>query len=339
MDYAQKEIITPRLTTAYCHAGQAGKPRLMLLHGNASSGVFYHSLMRRMESRYELAAPDLRCFGGSDALDVDATRGLRDFSDDLDEFAQGLGWEQFSLLGWSLGGGVAMQYAIDHGEKLEKLILQAPLSPFGFGGTYDSDGKKLQPVGLGSGAGCANAQLIAALQTGDRAFIGQVIDTVYVAPPYQLDSALRENYIDSVLTTRLGDGKYPGTREMASVWPFLLPGERGVCNTMAPNWCDLSPLADIPHKPPILWIRGAQDIMVSDTSLCDLAYLGKVGAVPGWPGDDQCPPQPMLSQTRYVLDRYAANGGAYRETVIPGGHGCMLDHEDEFVAELTAFLG
>ncbi len=78
--------------------------------------------------------------------------------------------------------------------------------------------------------------------------------------------------------------------------------------------------------------------MVSDTRACDLASLGKAGLVPGYPGEEVCPPQPMLSQTRFVLDRYSANGGSYHEAVIPGGHGCMLDREDEFIYELRSFF-
>ena len=46
----------------------------------------------------------------------------------------------------------------------------------------------------------------------------------------------------------------------------------------------------------------------------------------------------MLSQTRYVLEKYKANGGKYEEVVIAGGHGPMLDNEDGFVAELLRFL-
>ncbi|MEG1633598.1 MAG: alpha/beta hydrolase, partial [Oscillospiraceae bacterium] len=334
MYFKPEKIQTSRLETTYYRAGKPGLPKLMLIHGNASSAVFYHPLMKRLQERFDMIAPDMRGFGDSEALAVDATRGMRDFSDDADALAEALGWDSFSLLGWSLGGGVAMQYAIDHGEKLEKLILEAPLSPFGFGGTYDEDGKKLQPLGLASGGGCANPQLVAAIEKGDRAFIAQVLDTVYVAPPFQIDPELKELYIDGVLSTKLGEGLYPGDSAAAAVWPFFAAGDRGICNTMAPNFCDLSALADIAQKPPILWIRGAQDIMVSDTSLCDLAYLGKVGAVPGWPGEPACPPQPMLAQTRYVLEKYKAAGGTYSESVIPGGHGCMLDNEPPFSAAL-----
>lgn len=145
---------------------------LRAAHGAAGGRVLY-------------GRPDLRCFGGSDTLPVDATRGMRDFSDDIHELVEALGWDTFSILGWSMGGGVAMQYAIDHSERLEAIVLQSPLSPFGFGGTYGVDGKKLEPLGLASGAGCANAQLIAALQTGDRAFIGSVIDSIYVTPSFK----------------------------------------------------------------------------------------------------------------------------------------------------------
>ncbi|MBS1419557.1 MAG: alpha/beta hydrolase [Oscillospiraceae bacterium] len=338
MFFETKTVKTPRLTMAYHHAGKSGAPRLMLIHGNASSSLFYLPIMKRLEDRFELVAPDMRCFGESEALPVDATRGMRDFSDDVDAFAEAIGWDSFSLLGWSLGGGIAMQYAIDHGEKLEKLILQSPLSPFGFGGTYDEDGKKLEPVGIASGGGCANVQLIASLQEGKRDFIAQTIDGVYVAPPYQIDPELKEMFIDSVMTTRVGEGMYPGNKTMAPVWPFVAAGNDGICNTMAPNFCDLSGLADIEKKPDVLWIRGAQDIMVSDNSLCDLAVLGKMGIVPGYPGEAVCPPQPMLKQTRYVLEKYKANGGSYREAVIHGGHGCMLDNEDGFIEEILSFM-
>ena len=235
-----KTITTSRLTTAYRVHGTPGARKLLLIHGNASSSAFYEPLMERLADEFYMVAPDLRCFGGSDALPVDATRGMRDFSDDIHELVEALGWDKFSILGWSLGGGMAMQYAIDHSERLEAVVLQAPLSPYGFGGTYDADGKKLEPLGLASGAGCANAQLVAALQSGDRAFIGSVIDTIYVTPTYQIEPALREKFIDSVLTTRVGEGFYPGNSTTCGSWPFVVAGDRGICNTMAPNWCDLS---------------------------------------------------------------------------------------------------
>ena len=86
MSLSYRTITTPRLTTAYLSAGTPGKPRLLLLHGNVSSAVFYEHLMERLADDFEMLAPDFRCFGHSSALPIDATRGMRDFSDDIAEF-------------------------------------------------------------------------------------------------------------------------------------------------------------------------------------------------------------------------------------------------------------
>lgn len=338
MYFETRTLKTERLNVAYHRAGSGGLPKLLLIHGNCSSSLFYQPLMKRLENSYDMIAIDLRCFGESEALPIDATRGLRDFSDDVDSFVNAIGWEKFSILGWSMGGGVCMQYAIDHGEKLEKIILQAPLSPFGFGGTYDEDGKKLEPLGLGSGAGTVNPQLVEALRDGGREFAAATIDGLYVVPEFKIKAELREMFIDSVLTTKVGEGMYPGDMVPAAVWPFVCAGVKGINNTMAPNYCDLSGLADIEKKPDILWIYGDKDLIVSDTSMCDVGFLGQIGLMPGWPGIEACPPQPMWKQTRFVLEKYKANGGFYQETVINGGHGCMLDNEDAFVKELLEFM-
>jgi pimeloyl-ACP methyl ester carboxylesterase len=117
------------------------------------------------------------------------------------------------------------------------------------------------------------------------------------------------------------------------------PGDRGVLNTMAPAHFRIDGLAAVDPKPPILGVRGTDDVIVSDTSLYDIAYLGSIGAVPGWPGPGTWPPQPMLAQTRAVLEDYAAAGGRYRETVIQdSGHGPLLDQPEQFRAALAEHL-
>jgi hypothetical protein len=94
-----------------------------------------------------------------------------------------------------------------------------------------------------------------------------------------------------------------------------------VLNTMAPTVFDVSTITELAVKPPVLWVRGDGDQIVSDTSAFDLAFLGSIGAVPRWPGEAAFGPQPMVRQTRAVLERYAASGGRYREVVLPAvGH-------------------
>ena len=334
----QQQLTTSRLTTTYYRAGQDGSPKLLLLHGNVSSSDFYLPLFPALAEQFDVVAPDLRCFGDSSALPVDATRGFRDWTDDLAAFVAALGWERFAIAGWSMGGCVAMQYAIDHGEQLTGLILINPGSPFGFGGTKDAEGTMLEPAGLASGGGCANAQLVQCLMTGEREFLRTTLNSVYFKPPFRMEPEWEERFIDCMAKTKVGDGMYPGDTRKVAQWPFVAAGDKGICNTMAPTHGNLSALSDLQVKPPVLWIRGDSDIMVSDTSLCDFGFLGQAGIVPGWPGVEVIPPQPMVSQTRTVLERYAANGGSFQEVVLPGGHACHLESSAEFVKAVTAFL-
>jgi pimeloyl-ACP methyl ester carboxylesterase len=86
-------------------------------------------------------------------------------------------------------------------------------------------------------------------------------------------------------------------------------------------------------------VRGDKDAIVSDTSFFDLAFLGSLGVVPGWPGAEVCPPQPMVGQTRAVLDRYAAAGRAYTEVVYENcGHSPHVERPAEFAVELLKLL-
>ncbi len=80
--------------------------------------------------------------------------------------------------------------------------------------------------------------------------------------------------------------------------------------------------------------------MISNAALLDIAALGSWDLIPGWPGAEECPPQPMLDQIRAVLERYRANGGTYSEHVIAGcGHSPPLERPDEFNRLLHHFLG
>ncbi len=110
-------------------------------------------------------------------------------------------------------------------------------------------------------------------------------------------------------------------------------------NAISRKYFDASGIVEIEPKPPVLWIRGADDLVVSNNAMWDIAALGAMGFVPGWPGPDDCPPQPMLDQTRAVLERYQAKGGSYKEVVIAdAGHCPFIEKPGEFNAAFHAFL-
>lgn len=335
----QKKIKTNRIETAYYEAENPGKPKLMLAHGNASSGIFYVPLMQRLKDDFDIVVPDLRGFGNSEARPIDATKGMKTWSEDLRALADALGWDQFALMGWSLGGGVAEQFAIDHPERLTALILEAPCPPYGFGGTKDEDGTMLEPKNIGSGAGTTSKVLAKAMREGDREMVRSMIRNVYCTPGFLLEPEWEEAMIDGVLLTKLGDDFYPGNTYTSSVWPYVIAGDKGICNTMAPEYCNTSALADMEPLVPILYFQGEDDIIVADHSLSDINVSGERGVIPGWPGKEKAPAQPMVAQTRKVLDKYRQRGGQVKEVRVPdSGHGCHLEQEDLIVEEMKNFL-
>ncbi|SHN45394.1 alpha/beta hydrolase [Cryptosporangium aurantiacum] len=337
-----RRVPTERLTINVLEVERrtVGEP-IVFVHGNVSSSLFWQYAMRDLPDTFRPIAVDLRGFGDTDPAPVDATRGLRDFSDDVLGLLEVLELDRVHLVGWSMGGGVVLQLLRDRPELVRTATLINPVSPYGFGGTKGIDGQHLDPPGLGSGAGSANPEFVQRLAVGDRTADAPVspravLHSSYVKAPFTPDPDDADRWVSSMLSTRTGDDNYPGTSDVTAEWPGAVPGTRGVLNTMAPTFFRVDDLDTIEPKPPIYWIRGDSDVIVSDTSLFDLAYLGKIGAVPGWPGDELAPPQPMVAQTRHVLDRYALAGGRYEELVIADtGHSPHIEKPKEFLATLV----
>jgi len=236
-------------------------------------------------------------------------------------------------LGWSLGGNIVMQYAIDYPGTLRSLTLQAASSPYGFGGTKDAEGTPNWPDFAGSGGGTANPEFVRLLAEGDRGN-GQfsprtTMDLLYFKPTFKPAPDREEMYLSSLLSTKVTPGNYPGDMTPSNNWPNVAPGTHGVNNTFSPRYLNQGNFASISHKPPVLWIHGADDQIVSDTSLLDFGFLGQLGAVPGWPGAEIYPPQPMKMQLRAVLEKYKANGGQYQEVVLADcGHSPHIEKQE-----------
>jgi pimeloyl-ACP methyl ester carboxylesterase len=275
---------------------------------------------------------------------VDATRGLRDYSDDVHALVETLGLSRFHLLGWSLGGNIAMQYAIDHPARIQTLTLHAPGSPYGYGGTHGPDGVPNYDDFAGSGGGLISPLVVERYRdkdfTADSPFSPRsALRTIIVKPGFTFAPEREDALVEQMLLMVIGDEFYPGDAVPSPNWPFSAPGVWGSNNALSPKYGNLAGLADTAPKPPILWVRGADDQLVGDVAAVDPAALGKLGVIPGWPGDDVCPPQPMIQQIRAVLDRYRANGGAYEERVFADcGHAPLFEKPEEFRALLRDFL-
>ena len=102
--------------------GGAELPHLVLLHGLSGNAWAFAPFARRMRDRLHVIALDVRGHGDS----AWASDGAYQFSEqaaDLARFVDQLGFERFSLLGTSMGGMIALQYAGDHADRLERLVI------------------------------------------------------------------------------------------------------------------------------------------------------------------------------------------------------------------------
>lgn len=107
-------------TMAYRMAGH-GSRTFVLIHGNMSSSVHWQTTMEALAEDYRVIAPDLRGFGDSS---YHATfDSLLALARDVEALLEQLNVEKCILVGWSAGGGVAMEIAADCPEMVEKLIL------------------------------------------------------------------------------------------------------------------------------------------------------------------------------------------------------------------------
>ena len=108
-------------TIAYQEVGRQNAEILVLIHGNMTSSQHFDLVIEKLQDQYHIYALDLRGFGQSTynkAID-----SIQDFAEDVKLFIDQLKLEKFSLMGWSMGGGVAMQFTANHPTFVEKLIL------------------------------------------------------------------------------------------------------------------------------------------------------------------------------------------------------------------------
>lgn len=332
-------IGTNRLQIHVLTSGPAEGTAVLFIHGNVSSAAFWEETMLALPQGYRAIAPDLRGYGFTEAKPIDATQGLGDMATDIHALVEALGLEKFHIVGHSMGGGVVMKYAIAHPHDLLTITLVDTVSPYGYGGSKGADGQMTYDDGAPTGI---NPEFVELLKSGERGLENpmsprNVMRAFYFKPPFVPER--EEELLSSMLTTRVGDGFYPGDSIPSNNWPGAAPGTRGVIPAFNRKYFDASGIAHIDPKPPILWIRGADDQIVGDNAMFDLAALGAMGAVPGYPGVEECPPQPMLQQIRAVLDQYAANGGRYHEEVIAdAGHSPYLEKPEQFNAAFHAHL-
>ena len=136
--YQEKYVDLPNGETLYYVEGGEGDKNVLAIHGNYSSSFGMLEFFDYLPKGYKLFIPDLRGFGRSTYNHPYFS--LKEMSDDLILFCKAVGIKKAVVIGHSLGGGVAMQFAIDAKDITEKLLLIAPTSVYGYP-IFKEDGK------------------------------------------------------------------------------------------------------------------------------------------------------------------------------------------------------
>ena len=118
-----KKIKVDGREVLYYTAGQ-GEP-LIVIHGGGGDARTWWRNIDELAGKYTIYAPDLPGYGGSQPLD--GRYYIPELSEFIDKFARSLGLEKFYLMGHSLGGGIALNFALKFPQKIIKLVLVSSL--------------------------------------------------------------------------------------------------------------------------------------------------------------------------------------------------------------------
>jgi pimeloyl-ACP methyl ester carboxylesterase len=340
-----KIVATSRINTHVLFSGAEGSVPVLFLHGNASSASYWEEIMLKLPIGFRGIAPDLRGYGDTEDKLIDATRGMSDWVDDLLSLLDALKVDNVHAIGHSMGGTIVLGLVAGAAERVLSATLVNPGSPYGFGGSKGLDGQPCYGDFAGSGGGVVNPDFPKLIAAGDRSSDNPqasprvVMNSFYWKPPFK--PAREEDLLSSLMTEKIGGQKYPGDSVASDNWPNVAPGKFGPINALSPKYVgdSVERFVAASPKPSILWVRGDSDMIVSDNSFFDFGTLGKLGYVPGWPGEEVYPPQPMVGQTRNVLEQYKAKGGSYEEVVMTDtAHSPYIEKPDEFMAEFVKVL-
>jgi pimeloyl-ACP methyl ester carboxylesterase len=105
----------------YLEAGDATKPKIVLLHGLGGQAENWSFVIPALSAKYHVIALDQVGFGKSDKPFIKYRIGT--YTDFLDKFLSELKIEKTTLIGNSLGGWIGGFYSIKYPNRVEKLIL------------------------------------------------------------------------------------------------------------------------------------------------------------------------------------------------------------------------
>jgi 2-succinyl-6-hydroxy-2,4-cyclohexadiene-1-carboxylate synthase len=105
--------------------GDEGNPVLLLLHGFMGSGKDWAGIVKRLVDRYYCLTPDLPGHGNSTGFPDSSDYTLKAASRLISELLEELTIDTCSLLGYSMGGRIALDLCLNNSHTCNKLIIES----------------------------------------------------------------------------------------------------------------------------------------------------------------------------------------------------------------------
>src|SRR6185437_15711794 len=161
-----------------------GPERVVFIHGFQASARIWRMTQEALPAdRYQSIAINNRGAGNSEAPPDEADFSIQHFAADAAELVAQLGWRDFTLVGHSMGGPTATQFAVDHPLLLKGLVLLAPAGP-------DGAGADMAPEAMDK---LIDARMAARREQQARGAAGDAIDARAGDAPADLMRALAED--------------------------------------------------------------------------------------------------------------------------------------------------
>ena len=275
-------VKTDRLTMQLVESGPEDGIPVVLIHGNLSTGRFYEHLFDDAPERYRLLAPDMRGFGDTEPVPIDATRGLRDWADDTAALLSALGISAPPhLVGWSTGGAAIAAFALER--PVASLTFIDPVGPYGYGGVGGATARRTSPTSPARAAGPATRSSPSACgpATGPPTATWRratCMNSSYWRVGHRESPEREELLLGEILKSVTGDDGYPGDATLRD-WPGVAPGTRGILNALSPKYCNWAGSWTSTQAADPVDARRA-GLVVADGSPWEMGTLGSLGLVP-----------------------------------------------------------
>lgn len=113
-----------RGTHYYVEVTGRGEP-LLLLHGFTGSSQNWQPLLPTLADRFQVIAPDLLGHGRTDSPTDESRYTIDEAASDLMALVDGFGYKEIGIIGYSMGGRLALYTAVTYPHRVNRLILES----------------------------------------------------------------------------------------------------------------------------------------------------------------------------------------------------------------------